>query len=1228
MFKILKDKKYFILLLVIAMFFIGSIMPKKIYAEEPRNIEFTVDVKYDGGTLQGNEFSFKLTPTSYSGSTITVKNNSDGDVTFNVPYTDSDVTWKSVDDSGKQTGYLIYSIEQINESNNKVIYDQNLGYVIVKIEKTDEEIAQTIRFAKPDFVEYDLEGLYAKSPYHATEAELQGQAYAVYSYNDKTLTYFRDDPGKYTNNQIIGMYKYFVINEDDSATITDNRNDIEAVIFKDAIKPSTITFNGYRACKYFDLSKLDTSRMTTMNNMFMYCTSIDTINLSTFDTSNVTNMSSMFESSENLKNVILGEFDSSKVETFANMFNKTAIEQIAFSAIENDSVTTAFCSFPHTVKIIDLSTWNRKNDEYDTSTMIFGNSPIYGYLTTQCQYVDITTFVKGYSTDLRVSPNTKVVKIGEIDKIKNGLLDGDYGTPRINVETADPIDHFYGMENTEPSTYVTMSDESMTFNNSVKASVSIKKTDENGNTVSGARLGLEMGNGLLTTWVSGDSPKVFSNLKWGETYTIVELETPDGYIKAEPITFTVTEEGKVMYNNQETSTITMKNKLNTITVRKLWDDKGIEQDRPQNTLVSLYYKDSAYGTSEAFNSSNKLKTLTVSENSSYVTKINDYTWDINFKGIPRYDHSGVEYSYMVKETVPEGYKATISYYYNYDFFNDFSTQDEAHPAYGYNLIIKNTPTRIKVTKVWGDEGNEEYRPDSISFDLYDYSDQDTVVETLTLNKSDYDASSKTWVGFFNHERSDFENFIVKERPVTNYKGGLRSYEYQRALNISYKTDDKIMIITSSGYYIMLNGDGTGNTISKKIYTEYVTQFYVIAPEGSSFTMSFNDDTTDSLRMTYASKTQIKTIVDELEFNKDNVREYYGTGTLTSGTEEVYVYTLCKPGLSEYRNSTIFMNSFELTSVPFTKVWDEEEGSKRPSEVTFDLYNANDMQNPVRTITLKAEDFDDNAEEWNGTFERLAKYGEDNELINYVIVERKAKGYIQKYTTKELDEGKYLKLEIHTESAKPVLVYWYKDEEHTSIAYKRFNATTGTNNTCTVPTRDFYIALADGDLFKITNVYVVDSDSGSTNGTIDFLNQFFETNGIDETKVKEYTYDIANFTSDSNNIYHFKVIKSDTPYPGANVITNTFDPNEQDEEEENEEQEENKENNSSSDNKEKQEESKEDSKQKDNKSSSVDTSDKITSKFIMLIVASITYVIARSRNKSLRRRNKYTRRHSR
>lgn len=74
--------------------------------------------------------------------------------------------------------------------------------------------------------------------------------------------------------------------------------------------------------------------------------------------------------------------------------------------------------------------------------------------------------------------------------------------------------------------------------------VSVTKTDITGTQeVPGATLTVKDEDGnTVDTWVSGDKEHYVSGLEEGKTYTLVEETAPEGYVRAEEITFTVTNE--------------------------------------------------------------------------------------------------------------------------------------------------------------------------------------------------------------------------------------------------------------------------------------------------------------------------------------------------------------------------------------------------------------------------------------------------------------------------------------------------------------------------------------------------------------------------------------------------------------------------------------------------------------------------------------------------------------
>ncbi len=88
----------------------------------------------------------------------------------------------------------------------------------------------------------------------------------------------------------------------------------------------------------------------------------------------------------------------------------------------------------------------------------------------------------------------------------------------------------------------------------------ISKVDENGNNLSGARLQLlNSENKEIDQWITEDSVHIIENLPDG-TYTLKELEAPEGYDIADDISIDVNE-------SQETSNIIMRDKLTKVTIK-------------------------------------------------------------------------------------------------------------------------------------------------------------------------------------------------------------------------------------------------------------------------------------------------------------------------------------------------------------------------------------------------------------------------------------------------------------------------------------------------------------------------------------------------------------------------------------------------------------------------------------------------------------------------------------
>ncbi|MEE0705927.1 MAG: BspA family leucine-rich repeat surface protein [Adlercreutzia sp.] len=96
---------------------------------------------------------------------------------------------------------------------------------------------------------------------------------------------------------------------------------ITKVVVRDAIAPHDTSswFQNYSNVTSMDLSKLDTSKVVDMSNMFEYCGALKEINVSHFKTQNTTNMSYMFEGCDGLTALDLSSFDMRMVKSATSM---------------------------------------------------------------------------------------------------------------------------------------------------------------------------------------------------------------------------------------------------------------------------------------------------------------------------------------------------------------------------------------------------------------------------------------------------------------------------------------------------------------------------------------------------------------------------------------------------------------------------------------------------------------------------------------------------------------------------------------------------------------------------------------------------------------------------------------------------------------------------------------------------------------------------------------------
>ena len=135
-----------------------------------------------------------------------------------------------------------------------------------------------------------------------------------------------------------------------------------------------LIFSDFTRCTFIDLSKADTSKVTSMYGMFYFCSSLTQLDLSNFDTSNVTGMSLMFGNMYDLTTLDISGFDTSNVTSMSNMFNNCySLTSLDLSGFDTSNVTTFYQMFTgcSSLKSLDLSGFDTSN-VVDMSRMFGG----------------------------------------------------------------------------------------------------------------------------------------------------------------------------------------------------------------------------------------------------------------------------------------------------------------------------------------------------------------------------------------------------------------------------------------------------------------------------------------------------------------------------------------------------------------------------------------------------------------------------------------------------------------------------------------------------------------------------------------------------------------------------------------------------------------------------------------------------------------------------------------
>lgn len=308
------------------------------------------------------------------------------------------------------------------------------------------------------------------------------QAFAVYSANDHSLNFYKRPYVPNVGDVFMGKTTTAVYTGIESADYHGNaipwaaylRSILSVFVVDNGIQPvnTAYWFSGLDACLDLDLSKLDTSKVTNMTEMFFGCSSLKSLEVTNLDTSQVTDMSWMFFACDSLESLDLSTWDTSQVVNTSWMFASShALTTVVMAGWDTFRITDMSAMFEDCSSLVavDMSGWDTSNvmdmtqmfshctslSVLDLSSFDISEGANVGSMFWNCS--SLTTIYTASNAVWPEIPSTESIMQGDVrlvgglgtpydDESNDGLhtrVDGlggkpGYFTPKIAVSYFDP----------------------------------------------------------------------------------------------------------------------------------------------------------------------------------------------------------------------------------------------------------------------------------------------------------------------------------------------------------------------------------------------------------------------------------------------------------------------------------------------------------------------------------------------------------------------------------------------------------------------------------------------------------------------------------------------------------------------------------------------------------------------------------------------------------------------
>ena len=197
------------------------------------------------------------------------------------------------------------------------------------------------------------------------------------------------------------------------------------LIFNSDITNCRQFFRNLNYMTEIDLSKFDTSKVTDMGYMFIYCSSLTSLNLSTFDTSLVINMNGMFWGCSSLSILDVSNFNTALVNDTLMMFYECkSLSYLNLSSFNTNNFVRAQGMFSGCESLVSLDFPNFNSDKINDMSNIFFNCKNLEYINLANSPYDTIIDISGTAENIVICINNNAADVQQsIDNKGCGIID-------------------------------------------------------------------------------------------------------------------------------------------------------------------------------------------------------------------------------------------------------------------------------------------------------------------------------------------------------------------------------------------------------------------------------------------------------------------------------------------------------------------------------------------------------------------------------------------------------------------------------------------------------------------------------------------------------------------------------------------------------------------------------------------------------------------------------------